>query len=63
MKKQAVSMDYLHSAGGRPVSMIRIRVGAGNSRKTRLTGSDPVAVGRGGGLTANKIKIGEDRHG
>jgi L,D-peptidoglycan transpeptidase YkuD (ErfK/YbiS/YcfS/YnhG family) len=51
MKRLALSKNYLRRAGGRPVSLIRIRASAGNSRKARLTGpglSIPVALGRGG---------------
>jgi L,D-peptidoglycan transpeptidase YkuD (ErfK/YbiS/YcfS/YnhG family) len=51
IKRLALSKNYLRGAGGRPVSLIRIRASAGNSRKARLTGpglSIPVALGSGG---------------
>ncbi|HEY2248639.1 MAG TPA: L,D-transpeptidase family protein [Bradyrhizobium sp.] len=56
MKKQAKSKDYLHRARNRPLSMIRIRARAGNSRQGWLTAPGltiPVALGRGG-ILANK---------
>jgi len=56
MKRQALSKNYLHRARNRPLSMIRIRASAGNSRKARLTGPGltiPVALGRGG-IRTNK---------
>ncbi len=49
-------MDYVRGAHNRPLSMIRIRPSAGNSRKAWLTGPGlaiPVALGRGG-IRANK---------
>lgn len=51
MKRQAVSKRYRYSKRGQPVSTIRIRATAGNSRKAWLTAPDltiPVALGRGG---------------
>ena len=56
MKRQAVSKRYLYSGRDRPISMIRIRATAGNSRKGWLTAPGlviPVALGRGG-IRANK---------
>jgi len=56
MKRQAKSRDYLHPARSRPLSTIRIRAAAGNSRKAWLTAPGltiPVALGRGG-ILANK---------
>src|SRR3984885_15202838 len=56
MKRQAISRHYPRSAGNRPLSMIRIRARAGNSRQGWLTAPGlviPVALGRGG-IRANK---------
>jgi L,D-peptidoglycan transpeptidase YkuD (ErfK/YbiS/YcfS/YnhG family) len=56
MKRQDISIDYLHSAGDRPLPVIRIRRRAGNSRKGWLTAPGltiPVALGRAG-ILANK---------
>jgi L,D-peptidoglycan transpeptidase YkuD (ErfK/YbiS/YcfS/YnhG family) len=56
MKRQAVSKRYSHSLRDLPVSRIRIRAAAGNSRKGWLTAPGlaiPVALGRGG-IRANK---------
>src|ERR1700748_3024210 len=56
MKRQAVSKHYRYSRRDRPVSLIRIRAKAGNSRKAWLTAPGltiPVALGRGG-ILANK---------
>ncbi len=56
MKRQAISRHYPLSAGNRPLSMIRIRARAGNSRQGWLTAPGlviPVALGRGG-ILANK---------
>ena len=56
MKRPAVSKRYRYSLGDRPVSLIRIRASAGNSRKGWLTGAGltvPVALGRSG-IRANK---------
>src|SRR5262245_59561506 len=49
-------MDYTHRADDGPLSLVRIRPRAGNSRKGWLTASGltiPVALGRGG-ILANK---------
>ncbi len=56
MKRQAVSRYYRYSGRDRPVSTIRIRARAGNSRQAWLTAPGltiPVALGRGG-IRANK---------
>jgi L,D-peptidoglycan transpeptidase YkuD (ErfK/YbiS/YcfS/YnhG family) len=56
MKRQAVSTRYRYSPRDRPVSLIRIRAAAGNSRKGWLTAPGltvPVALGRGG-IRTNK---------
>ena len=56
MKRHDISKSYLHRARDRPLSMIRIRANAGNSRKGWLTAPGltvPVALGRGG-ILANK---------
>jgi L,D-peptidoglycan transpeptidase YkuD (ErfK/YbiS/YcfS/YnhG family) len=56
MKRHALSRNYLGAARNRPLSMIRIRASAGNSRKAWLTAPGltiPVALGRGG-IRANK---------
>ena len=56
MKRQDISKNYLHGACDRPLSMIRIRANAGNSRKGWLTAPGltiAVALGRGG-ILANK---------
>src|SRR6201994_2646857 len=54
MEKKASSNSY--KPGARPLTMIRIRPRAGNSRQGWLTAEDmtiPVALGRGG-ILANK---------
>src|SRR5262249_19397425 len=56
MKKKASSRTYGRNPAARPISLIRIRPRAGNSRQGWLTAGDttiPVALGRGGVL-ANK---------
>src|SRR5262252_6953424 len=56
MKRQVISKDYSRSARNRPLSTIRIRAKAGNSRQGWLTAPGltiPVALGRGG-ILANK---------
>jgi L,D-peptidoglycan transpeptidase YkuD (ErfK/YbiS/YcfS/YnhG family) len=56
MEKNASSMAYKASARERPLTMIRIRARAGNSRQGWLTADGmtiPVALGRGG-ILANK---------
>src|SRR6202000_2827255 len=56
MKRQGISKNYLRKPRERPLSMIRIRPRAGNSRKGWLTAPGltiPVALGRGG-ILANK---------
>jgi L,D-peptidoglycan transpeptidase YkuD (ErfK/YbiS/YcfS/YnhG family) len=56
MKRPVLSKNYRHSAQDRPLSMIRIRARAGNSRQGWLTAPGftiPVALGRGG-ILANK---------
>ena len=56
MKRQVVSRHYRNSRRDRPVSLIRIRARAGNSRQAWLTAPGltiPVALGRGG-IRANK---------
>src|SRR3984885_6934594 len=56
MKKNASSMTYDISPRARPLTMIRIRARAGNSRQGWLTADGmtvPVALGRGG-ILANK---------
>jgi L,D-peptidoglycan transpeptidase YkuD (ErfK/YbiS/YcfS/YnhG family) len=56
MKRQASSITYDISGPDRPLSLIRIRARAGNSRQGWLTADGwtiPVALGRGG-ILANK---------
>src|SRR6201990_804130 len=56
MKRQVISRYYPDRARNRPLSMIRIRAKAGNSRKAWMTAPGltiPVALGRGG-ILANK---------
>jgi L,D-peptidoglycan transpeptidase YkuD (ErfK/YbiS/YcfS/YnhG family) len=56
MKRQVVSRYYRHIGRDRPLSLIRIRARAGNSRQAWLTAPGltiPVALGRGG-IRANK---------
>jgi L,D-peptidoglycan transpeptidase YkuD (ErfK/YbiS/YcfS/YnhG family) len=66
MKRQAFSKHYRYSRRDRPVSLIRIRAAAGNSRKGWLTAPGltvAVALGRGGIRTNKREGDGATPHG